>query len=52
MAPHPNHAWVLVWGGVPEEDLVVTLHPLECPDRVATVKVHAGAEIFTLTRGS
>lgn len=49
MPRHPNHRWTLVSGHAPGEDLVLTLHPDEWPDRVATVKVHVGAEVFSLS---
>jgi hypothetical protein len=49
MQRHPNPRWTLVSGHAPGEDLVVTLHPKEWPDRVATVTVHVGAEVFSVS---
>ena len=46
MAKHPNCAWTILSGGVPGEDLMIELHPLAWPERVATVQVNSGAEVF------
>src|SRR5690349_8546769 len=46
MARHPACGWALLSGHTREEDLVIELHPLAWPDRVATVRVNAGAEVF------
>jgi hypothetical protein len=48
MARHPGHEWTLTSGRVPGEDLVVTLSPVASPERTATVRVFAGAEVFIL----
>ena len=48
MARHPAHEWALSSGRVPGEDLVVTLSPVASPERTATVRVFAGAEVFIL----
>ncbi len=46
MVGHPVHEWTLTSGRVPGEDLVVTLSPVASPERTATVRVFAGAEVF------
>ncbi|HQZ00986.1 MAG TPA: hypothetical protein PLQ63_13385 [Propionicimonas sp.] len=46
MARHPAHGWTLTSGRIPGEDLVVTLSPVASPERTATVRVFAGAEVF------
>lgn len=46
MARHPAHTWTLLSGGGPGIDLEFTLYPVAAPDRVATLCVDAGAELF------
>ena len=46
---HPGHDWTLVSGDAAGEDLLVRMHPAASPDRVATVRVNAGAEVFCFT---
>jgi hypothetical protein len=46
MARHPNFTWTILSGWVPGEDLRIELHPLAWPERVATVQVNSGAEVF------
>jgi hypothetical protein len=46
MAWHPEQAWTLTSGRGAGEDLVVTLSPMTAPERIATVRVYAGAEVF------
>lgn len=46
MARHPGHDWTLSSGRVAGEDLVVGLSPAASPERIATVRVFAGAEVF------
>src|SRR5580765_3379811 len=46
MARHPAHDWAVLSGRVEGEDLRVEISPNAAPDRVATVVVHSGAEIF------
>lgn len=48
MAGHPTCAWTVLAGGAADEDLVVELYPLAWPERVATVRVFVGAEVFSL----
>ena len=36
MARHPSFEWTILSGWVPEEDLVVELHPRGWPERVVT----------------
>jgi hypothetical protein len=38
MARHPSFEWTIPSGRIPEEDLVVELHPRGWPERVATVQ--------------
>jgi len=47
MTRYPACEWVIVSGRIRTEDLMIELHPAGWPDRVATVHVNAGAEIFT-----
>lgn len=49
MSGHPGHAWTLVSGNATGEDLLMHLHPVASPERVATVRVNAGAEVFCFT---
>lgn len=49
MARHLSFEWTILSGWVPEEDLVVELHPRGWPERVATVQVNSGAEVFSFT---
>lgn len=46
MQSHPGHAWRLLSGEEPAEDLVVEVWPASASDRVATVRVHRGAEVY------
>ena len=46
MAGHPGQEWTLISGKGAGEDLVVTLSPVTAPERIATVRVYAGAEVF------
>ena len=46
MARHPGQEWTLTSGTAAGEDLVVTLSPMTAPERIATVRVLAGAEVF------
>jgi hypothetical protein len=46
MAQHPGYEWILTSPKGPGEDLVVTLFPVTAPERIATVRVDAGAEVF------
>src|SRR4051794_21920467 len=46
MADHPSCRWNLLSGRITGEDLLIEVHPLAWPDRVATVQVNAGAEVF------
>jgi hypothetical protein len=47
MARHTGWRWILLSGRASGEDLVVELYPLARPERVATVRVNAGAEVFS-----
>ena len=47
MAKHPRHDWALETGTAAGGDLLVRIHPAASPDRVATVRVNVGAEVFT-----
>ena len=49
MARHPSFEWTILSGRVPEEDLVVELHPRGWPERTATVQVNSVAEVFSFT---
>lgn len=49
MSGHPGHDWTLVSGNTTGEDLLMHLHPVASPERVATVQVNAGAEVFCFT---
>jgi hypothetical protein len=49
MARHRECVWTLLSGRVPDEDLVVELHPIAWPQRVAVVRVDAGAEVFSFS---
>lgn len=46
MAPHTGHEWFLVSPKDAGDDLVLTLSPMTAPERLATVRVNAGAEAF------
>lgn len=46
MAQHRGHEWLLTSPKGAGEDLVVTLFPTTAPERIATVRVNAGAEVF------
>lgn len=47
MARHPSCGWTVLAGRAASEDLVIDLYPLAWPERVATVRVNAGAEVFS-----
>lgn len=47
MAQHGRCVWSLASGGGAGEDLVIDLSPVGHPDRVAVVRVLAGAEVFS-----
>lgn len=49
MSAHPACEWTILTGTVPSEDLEVTVCPASAPDRKATIRVLAGAEVFTVT---
>lgn len=49
LARHPTFEWTILSGLAPEEDLVVELYPRDWPERVATVQVNPGAEVFSVT---
>ncbi len=49
MSGHPGHDWTLVSGNASGEDLLMHLHPVASPERVASVRVNAGAEVFCFT---
>ena len=36
-------------GNTPGEDLLMHMHPVASPERVATIRVNAGAEVFCVT---
>lgn len=46
MARHAGQEWTLTSGKGAGEDLVVTLSPVTAPERIATVRVYTGAEVF------
>ncbi|MGX6600635.1 hypothetical protein ACWKSP_00640 [Micromonosporaceae bacterium Da 78-11] len=48
MARHPTHGWTLRSGLAQGDDLVVEVQPMAWPERVAVVRVNAGAEVFGL----
>ena len=48
MAQHPHCAWNVLTGSVQGEPLVVELHPLAWPERVARIEVAVGGEVFSL----
>ncbi|WP_229071058.1 hypothetical protein [Actinoplanes sp. DH11] len=48
MAAHPHCRWTLSPAPVPGADLVLDIRPQAWPDRIATVRVNAGAEVFAL----
>lgn len=47
MGRHPACRWTILSGRTPEEDLVIELHLVAQPERVATVRVNAVAEVFS-----
>jgi hypothetical protein len=47
MARHPGWEWTLLSGRTPGEGLVIELHPLGRPERLAAVRVNAGAEVYS-----
>lgn len=47
MACHPACGWTVLSGRTANEDLVIELGPLAWPERVATVQVNTGAEVFS-----
>ena len=49
MARHPNFTWTILSGWVPGEHLMIELHPLTLPERVATVQVNPGVEVFSFS---
>ena len=49
LARRPECVWTLLSGRRPGEDLVIHLHPVAWPRRVAVVRVDAGAEVFSFS---
>lgn len=48
MARHPGHVWTVRSGEAKGADLLIEMRPVGSPDRVATLHVFAGAEVFSL----
>lgn len=49
MSRHPHCGWTLMSGLTTRADLILKIHLRACPERLATVRVLLGAEVFVLS---